>query len=197
VTLSLASWFARGALPVTEGQVMGIINYGFNKLRFLNPVVASDRVRGRFVMDAVEKKGNNRLLRTTRLTVEIDGKDIPVLAKTSKKIADIRNNWQHHVSKEISSKAYSVLVEKIDVKSMTKSARKLVKKNSDSSLKNKNVKNRSVLETGWYTIEGMLKYKSGSLVNVKTAASADPDKRKTGVNAAKEILTLGKKILKK
>lgn len=77
LTLSLASKFAYEVLPVAEGQVMGI-NYGFNKLRFLNPVVVGDRVRGRFVMNSVEQKGN-RLLRETQLTIEIDGKDTPAL----------------------------------------------------------------------------------------------------------------------
>lgn len=77
LTLSLASKFAYEVLPVAEGQVMGI-NYGFNKLRFLNPVVVGDRVRGRFMMNSVEQKGN-RLLRETQLTIEIDGKDTPAL----------------------------------------------------------------------------------------------------------------------
>lgn len=78
LTLSLASKFAYEVLPVAEGQSMGI-NYGFNRLRFLNPVVVGDRLRGRFTLNSIEKKGDTRLLRELGMTIEIDGKDTPAL----------------------------------------------------------------------------------------------------------------------
>ena len=78
LTLSLASKFAYEVLPAQPGQAMGI-NYGFNKLRFLNPVVTGDRVRARFKLNSVERKGDNRLLRELEMTIEIDGKDTPAL----------------------------------------------------------------------------------------------------------------------
>ena len=55
LTLSLASNFAYECMPKAPGQVMGI-NYGFNKLRFLSPVKAGARVRGRFEMKDVRKR---------------------------------------------------------------------------------------------------------------------------------------------
>ncbi len=52
LTLSLASRFAYDCFNMLPGQVMGI-NYGMNKLRFLKPVVAGSRLRGRFTLQAV------------------------------------------------------------------------------------------------------------------------------------------------
>lgn len=78
LTLSLASRFAYDVLKPMPGTVMGI-NYGFNKLRFLSPVVAGSRVRGRFVLKAVDQKSPTTLLRTVELTIEIEGQDKPAL----------------------------------------------------------------------------------------------------------------------
>ena len=78
LTLSLASKFAYECFVAPEGQVMGI-NYGFDKLRFLSPVKAGARVRGRFVLQDIRKRGPSELLRTSLLTVEIEGQDTPAL----------------------------------------------------------------------------------------------------------------------
>ena len=60
------------------GQVMGI-NYGMNKLRFLTPVKAGSRLRGRFTLQKVQKRNATNMLRTNLLTVEIEGVDTPAL----------------------------------------------------------------------------------------------------------------------
>lgn len=78
LTLSLASRFAYDCFPMLPGQVMGI-NYGFNKLRFLSPVKAGSRVRGRFVLAAVTKRNDTDLLRENTLTIEIEGQETPAL----------------------------------------------------------------------------------------------------------------------
>lgn len=78
LTLSLASRFVMDCFTPPPGQVMGI-NYGFNKLRFLSPVPAGARVRGRFVLTAVGQKSDTRILRETLLTIEIEGQDTPAL----------------------------------------------------------------------------------------------------------------------
>ena len=78
LTLSLASRFVMDCFTPPPGQVMGI-NYGFNKLRFLSPVPAGARVRGRFVLSSVEQKSDTRILRDTLLTIEIEGQDTPAL----------------------------------------------------------------------------------------------------------------------
>jgi len=78
LTLSLASRFAYDCFDMAPGQVMGI-NYGFNRLRFLSPVLADSRLRGRFVLTGVTQRNATDLLRETKLTIEIEGQDTPAL----------------------------------------------------------------------------------------------------------------------
>ncbi|MCB1342564.1 MAG: MaoC family dehydratase [Pseudooceanicola sp.] len=78
LTLSLGSRFVYDCFPPLPGQVMGI-NYGFNKLRFLSPVKAGARVRGRFVLKDMVKRKPTELLRTNEMTVEIEGQQTPAL----------------------------------------------------------------------------------------------------------------------
>jgi len=78
LTLSLASAMSYDAVKPLEGVVMGV-NYGFDKLRFLAPVPAGSRVRGRFKLLSAEDKGGGRWLLKHELTVEIEGGDKPAL----------------------------------------------------------------------------------------------------------------------
>ena len=78
LTLSLASRFAYDCFDLAPGQTMGV-NYGFNKLRFLNPVQAGSRLRGRFTLKAVTQRNATDLLRETQLKIEIEGSDTPAL----------------------------------------------------------------------------------------------------------------------
>ena len=82
LTLSIMGHLPRAAeaanAPRIEGQKMGI-NYGFNKLRFLKPVVAGSRLRGRFVLKSVTQRNATDLLRENLLTIEIEGDETPAL----------------------------------------------------------------------------------------------------------------------
>lgn len=82
LTLSLASAMSYDAVAPLEGVVMGV-NYGFDKLRFLTPVPAGSRIRGRFRLLSAEDKGAQdgvtRWLLKHELTVEIEGADKPAL----------------------------------------------------------------------------------------------------------------------
>ena len=78
LTLSLMSQMSYQAAPVLEGVAMGV-NYGFDKLRFLQPVRAGSRVRGRFKLIGAEEKGAGRWLIKHEVTVEIEGGDKPAL----------------------------------------------------------------------------------------------------------------------
>ncbi len=78
LTLSLASAMSYDAVKPLDGVVMGV-NYGFDKLRFLAPVPAGSRVRGRFKLLSAEDKGGGRWLIKHELTIEIDGADKPAL----------------------------------------------------------------------------------------------------------------------
>ena len=83
LTLSMLTHLANGASSAPadpqryEGVLMGI-NYGFNKVRFVNPVKVGSRIRARAVTANVEQKGNSLDI-TRNITVEIDGEEKPAL----------------------------------------------------------------------------------------------------------------------
>ena len=74
LTLSLLTELARRAMRV-DGVRMGI-NYGLNRVRFIAPVPAGSRMRGRFSLGAVEDvKGGAQV--TWDVTVEVEGNRRP------------------------------------------------------------------------------------------------------------------------
>ncbi len=79
LTLSLLSAMGQQALPVIEGRRMGI-NYGFDRVRFLSPVRAGARVRGRFTLVAVKHRPPQEVALHYRVTVEIEGEAKPALS---------------------------------------------------------------------------------------------------------------------
>jgi acyl dehydratase len=83
LTLSLLVHLSAGASSGTpdpakfQGVLMGV-NYGFNKIRFVNPVKTGSRIRARGVTANVELKGS-AIDVTRSFTVEIEGEDKPAL----------------------------------------------------------------------------------------------------------------------
>jgi acyl dehydratase len=61
-----------------EGIVMGV-NYGFEKVRFVNPVKVGSRIRATAVLTDVQAKDPNTLQVTKTYTVEIEGESKPAL----------------------------------------------------------------------------------------------------------------------
>jgi len=78
LTLSLGSKFAGDCFEGLPGQAMSF-NYGFDKLRFLAPVRAGARIRGRFSLMDVTRKSDTQLLQKIQLTIEIESEDTPAL----------------------------------------------------------------------------------------------------------------------
>lgn len=78
LTLSLLSRMGAEAMLLPEGLKMAV-NYGFDRVRFLAPVRAGKRVRGRFVLDSVEEKAAGQFLVRHNVTVEIEGEEKPAL----------------------------------------------------------------------------------------------------------------------
>jgi acyl dehydratase len=78
LTMSLLSIMSYEVMPVIEGTTMGV-NYGFDKLRFISPVRAGSRVRGRFVLAEAKLRKPKELQSRTNVTVEIEGEDRPAL----------------------------------------------------------------------------------------------------------------------
>lgn len=78
LTMSLMSIMSYEVMPAIAGTTMGV-NYGFDKLRFISPVRAGARVRGRFTLAEAKLRKPNELQSRTRVTVEIEGEDKPAL----------------------------------------------------------------------------------------------------------------------
>ena len=72
-------------LPMLGSQVSGVksvsrgINYGTNKLRFINPVPVNSKVRARTTLKSATPKDNGGVLFVSETTVEIEGFDKPAL----------------------------------------------------------------------------------------------------------------------
>lgn len=78
LTMSIMSFLPGGqgvGLPPLEGVKMGI-NYGWNKVRFPNPVPVGAEIRTRGALKSVEAKGN-MLEIVNELTLEIKGQEKP------------------------------------------------------------------------------------------------------------------------
>jgi acyl dehydratase len=74
LTLSLVSVMLRSAIAI--GGVRMAINYGLNRVRFVAPVASGSRVRGRFVLGAIEHTGNG-VQATWTITVEREREQKP------------------------------------------------------------------------------------------------------------------------
>lgn len=78
LTLSLLSAMSYDALPPLNGRTASV-NYGFDRLRFVSPVRAGSRVRGRFALLETDTPAPDTLSLTHDVTVEVEGADKPAL----------------------------------------------------------------------------------------------------------------------
>lgn len=81
LSLSLLSRMAADVMLVPDTTRMGV-NYGFEKVRFLAPVRAGKRVRGRFTLVSFDEKRPGQYQFVHDVTVEIEGEDKPALIAT-------------------------------------------------------------------------------------------------------------------
>ncbi|MGH9672599.1 MAG: MaoC family dehydratase [Bryobacteraceae bacterium] len=77
LTLSLLSLLSRGAFE-QRGDYAMRINYGLNRLRFVSPVKAGARIRGRFTLQSAEEIAGG-VQTVWAVTVEIEGGAKPAL----------------------------------------------------------------------------------------------------------------------
>lgn len=75
LTLSLLPRFLESTVVINDVR-MGI-NYGLNKVRFVNPVLVGSRLRARMSLAASENIENNGKQMVWDITIEIEGKDKP------------------------------------------------------------------------------------------------------------------------
>jgi acyl dehydratase len=78
LTLSLLSYLLSQNSIAPEGTVMGL-NYGSDKVRYLTPVKAGQRIRAQQKVIEVAEKRPGQWLCKIAVTVEIDGESTPAL----------------------------------------------------------------------------------------------------------------------
>ena len=78
LTLSLIpGWI--NEIGTAPSDAAAILNYGFDKVRFLTPVISGRRVRGSAKLLEATPKSAGRLLLKQELTVDIEGENKPAL----------------------------------------------------------------------------------------------------------------------
>ena len=78
LTLSLVSAMSFTAVPAIAGAQIGI-NYGFNSIRFISPVLAGSRVRGSFTLKQFVERQPNQWQSTHDVRVDIENVSKPAL----------------------------------------------------------------------------------------------------------------------
>lgn len=78
LSLSLLSRFVSDCMPKIEHAAMGI-NYGFEKVRFLNPVPSGSRLRGHIKMTHCNERKPGEYLSRYEISVEIENTEKPAL----------------------------------------------------------------------------------------------------------------------
>ena len=86
LTLSHIPFFANKGAIIPEGTKM-TINYGLNKVRFLNPVPVDSKIRDRIVLSRMEESKGGRILMATTHTIEIEGQEKPACVAESLSLA--------------------------------------------------------------------------------------------------------------
>ncbi|MCJ7815610.1 MAG: MaoC family dehydratase [Xanthomonadales bacterium] len=89
LTLSLISFLCAEKARKVEGVVMGI-NYGSDKVRFLQPVRVGSRIRARQVLLEATEKNPGQWLTKTAVTIEIENQEKPVMIAESLAIIIVR-----------------------------------------------------------------------------------------------------------
>ena len=106
---------------------------------------------------ARRRKGSRRRLRMIRRA-----------ARTARKLAMRRRDWQHQVSRRLADRATTLVVEDLRVRDMTASAKGTAER-PGTSMRQKAGLNRSILQTGWGDLRRMLEYKATTVVVVNPA----------------------------
>ena len=106
---------------------------------------------------ARQKKGSNRRRRTAGQ-----------LRKLHRKRARKRDDATHQISRALADTGHTVVLEDLDTRAMTKSAKGTVEK-PGANVKQKAGLNRAILASGWGQLERKLAYKAGRVVKVDPA----------------------------
>lgn len=76
-TLSLLTYFSH---EITQWETIGpALNYGFDNVRFINPVPVGSRIRAHFSLKDRREKPNGGLITVFDVLIEIEGEEKPAL----------------------------------------------------------------------------------------------------------------------
>ncbi|WP_180901570.1 MaoC family dehydratase [Martelella soudanensis] len=78
LTMSMLSVMLNEAVGEIGGSSMSL-NYGFNSIRFLSPVPAGARIRGRFWVASCKQRTSDQWKLTLQVSVEIENHEKPAL----------------------------------------------------------------------------------------------------------------------
>jgi len=80
LTLALIPVLTEGLLDI--GGLGAVVNYGFDRVRFVQPVVVGSRLRARIEVTGVEESGLGYRV-AQRITIEVEGSDRPAVVAES------------------------------------------------------------------------------------------------------------------
>ena len=86
---TIAHGFLTLSLPVLSGQISGVksvtrgINYGSNKTRFTSMVPVNSKLRARAKLVGAEPKAGGILCSSGKVSIEVEGSDMPALVTES------------------------------------------------------------------------------------------------------------------
>ena len=108
------------------------------------------------------------------------------LTRASRRIANVRANWCHKVSRNIADRSHAVVIEDLNSKGMTASA-KGTKGLPGTNVRQKAGLNRSILASGWHGLERNLDYKAGRVVRVHPGRTSQTCHGCGAVDAANRV----------
>jgi acyl dehydratase len=78
LVLSMISPMLRATdIQLSDAEMM--LNYGFEKIRFVSPVRSGSRIRGRFVLKGMMERGPGQWLSTLQIVIEIENAAKPAV----------------------------------------------------------------------------------------------------------------------
>ena len=89
LTVSLLTCMANDVIARLADEV-STLNYGFDRLRLLSPVRVGSRLRGHFVLKALELRSPTQFRAVYAVTVEIEGQDKPALVADWLSVTNVR-----------------------------------------------------------------------------------------------------------
>lgn len=79
LTLSLLPHLLESAKEAEAAPVKMVVNYGFDRVRFVHPVRAGDRIRATFTLHESQEKRPGQFQQSHHVSVEIDGAAKPAV----------------------------------------------------------------------------------------------------------------------